>query len=28
LNDVSFIWIPRKKNAMADALSQQAVKLP
>ncbi len=28
LNDVSFIWIPRRKNGMADALSQQAVKLP
>ena len=28
LNDVSFIWIPRKKNEMADALSQQVVKLP
>ena len=28
LNDVSFVWIPRKKNEMADALSQQVVKLP
>lgn len=28
LNDVTFIWIPRRKNGMADALSQQAVKLP
>lgn len=28
LKDVTFIWIPRKKNEMADALSQQAVKLP
>ena len=27
LNDVSFIWIPRIKNELADALSQQAVKL-
>lgn len=25
LNDVSFRWIPRTKNSMADALSQQAV---
>lgn len=28
LKDVTFIWIPRRKNEMADALSQQAVKLP
>ncbi|WP_241523009.1 ribonuclease HI family protein [Herminiimonas fonticola] len=28
LNDVTFIWIPRRKNSMADALSQQAIKLP
>lgn len=28
LDDVSFTWIPRRKNAMADALSQQAAKLP
>lgn len=28
LDDVTFIWIPRKKNEMADALSQRAVKLP
>ncbi len=27
LNEVTFIWIPRRKNEMADALSQQAVKL-
>jgi ribonuclease HI len=25
LNDVSFRWIPRRKNILADALSQQAV---
>lgn len=28
LKDVTFVWIPRRKNEMADALSQQAVKLP
>lgn len=28
LKDVTLVWIPRKKNEMADALSQQAVKLP
>lgn len=28
LKDVNFVWIPRRKNEMADALSQQAVKLP
>ena len=28
LDEVTFIWIPRRKNGMADALSQQAVKLP
>ncbi|MDO9419275.1 MAG: ribonuclease HI family protein [Herminiimonas sp.] len=28
MKDVTFVWIPRKKNEMADALSQQAVKLP
>ncbi len=28
LNEVTFIWIPRRKNSMADALSQQAVRLP
>lgn len=27
LKDVTFVWIPRKKNEMADALSQQAIKL-
>ncbi|MFC7299050.1 reverse transcriptase-like protein [Herminiimonas aquatilis] len=28
LHDVRFIWIPRRKNDVADALSQQAVILP
>ncbi len=28
LKNVTFIWIPRRKNDMADALSQQAIKLP
>jgi ribonuclease HI len=28
LKDVTFVWIPRRKNEMADVLSQQAIKLP